>query len=122
MVQHLSKLRHLLSRPVALTTNTRNSIYLTSMLNVILCHHEEDYCVERFWNLESLGITEPDSSTDEHSFIREYQQASISREPDGRYAARFPRKDYTIMRLSQTPDIPQKYGTIINVQEKNRLH
>ena len=130
-----SKLGYPLSGPVASTTNTRNPVNPTSMLNVILSHHEEDNCVERFWNLETLGITEFDSSTDEHSFIREYQQTAISRESDGSYTGRFPwKKDHprlstnsvvckkrtraTMKRSSQTPELLQTYGTIIKEQKK----
>ena len=87
--------------------------------------HEVDICVERFWDLETLGITKPDPSIDGHSFIREYQQTYIT--------ARFPWKYYpnylqtaclrkrtraTIKRLSQTPDLLQIYGAIINEQEE----
>ena len=128
-----SKLGYLLSGPVASTSNTRN--YPTNMLNVMLSHREEDDRIERFWNLETLGITEPDPHIEENSFIHEYQQTSISRERDGSYTARFPwKKDHpplptnnivcekrtraTIKRLNQTPDLLHTYGTIIKEQEQ----
>ena len=103
------------------------------MLNVMLSHREEDDRIERFCNLETLGITEPDPHIDENSFICEYQQTSISREQDGSYTARFPwKKDRpplptnnivcqkrtraTIKRLNQTSDWLHTYGTIIKEQ------
>ena len=128
-----SKLGYLLSGPIASTSNTRN--YPTNILNVMLSHREEDDRIERFWNLETLGITEPDPHIEENSFIHEYQQTSISRERDGSYTARFPwKKDHpplptnnivcekrtraTIKRLNQTPDLLHTYGTIIKEQEQ----
>ena len=137
MVQQLyeSKLGYLLFGPVGSTTNVRNSAFRANTRNVITSLREEDHSVERFWNLETLGITEPDPCSDEHNFIREYQQTSISRETDGSYTARFPwEKDHlplptnsvvcekrtrvTIKRLSQTPDLIYTHGTIIKEQEK----
>ena len=128
-----SKLGYLLSGPVASTGNTRS--YPTNMLNVMLSHREEDDRIEQFWNLETLGITEPDPQIEENSFIHEYQQTSISRERDRSYTARFPwKKDHpplptnnivcekrtraTIKRLNQTPDLLHTYGTIIKEQEQ----
>ncbi len=130
-----SKLGYLLSGPVTSTASTRNSNHPTNMLNVLLSHHEEDDRIERFWNLETLGITETEPPIDENSFIREYQQTSISREQDGSYTARFPwKRDHpplptnnivcekrtraTIKRLNQTPGLLHTYGSIIKEQEE----
>ena len=90
-----SKLGYLLSGRVTSTTNTINPNYPTNMLNVLLFHQEEDDRIERFWNLESLGITDKDSPVEETRFIREYQQTAISREQNGSYTAKFPwKKDH----------------------------
>ena len=124
-----SKLEYLLSGRVTSTTNTINPNYPTNMLNVLQFHQEDDQ-IERFWNLESLGITDKDSPVDETRFIREYQQTAISREQNGSYTAKFPwKKDHpplptnhvvcekrtraTIKRINQTPDLLRKYGAII---------
>ena len=105
------------------------------MLNVLPFHQEEDDQIERFWNLESLGITDKDSPVDETRFIREYQQTTISREQNGSYTAKFPwKKDHpplptnhivcekrtraTIKRINQTPDLLRKHGAIIKDQEE----
>ena len=60
-----SKLGYLISGRVTSTANTINSNHPTNMLNVLLSHVGEDDQIERFWNLESLGITNKDSPVDE---------------------------------------------------------
>ena len=130
-----SKLGYLLSGRVTFTTNTTNPNHPTNMLNILLFHQEEGDRIERFWNLESLGITAKDSPVEETRFIREYQQTAISREQNGSYTAKFPwKKDHpalptnhivcekrtraTIKRINQTPDLLCKYGTIVKDQEE----
>ena len=75
-----SKLGYLLSGRVTSTTNTINPNCPTNMLKVLPFHQEEDGQIERFWNLESLGITGKVSPVEETRYIREYQQTAISRE------------------------------------------
>ena len=118
------KLGYLLSGRVTSTANTMNSNYPTNMLNVLLSHLDEDDQIERFWNLESLGITDKDS-----------KQTAISQEQNGSYTAKFPwKKDHpllptnhfvcekrtraTIKRINQTPDLLRQYGAIIKDQEE----
>ena len=129
-----SKLGYLLSGHVTSTTNTTNPNYPTNMLNILLFHQEDDH-IERFWNLENLGVIDKDSPAEETKFIREYQQTAISQEQNGSYTAKFPwKKDHpplptnhivcekrtraTIKRINQTPDLLRKYGAIIKDQEE----
>ena len=53
-----SKLGYLLSGRVPSTNNTTNPNYPTNMLSVLLFHQEVDDQIERFWNLENLGVTD----------------------------------------------------------------
>ena len=125
-----SKLGYLLSGPIKLPAGDRTP---TNILNVMISYYEEDQRLEKFWSLESLGITGPTTNNDESSLSREYQQSAISREDDGSYTAKFPWKDNhpalpsnfsicqkrtrsTVQRLSRSPELLQIYGTIINDQ------
>jgi hypothetical protein len=98
----------------------------------MISHYDEDKQLEKFWSLESLGITSPTSNNDESNLPREYQQSAISREDDGSYTAKFPWKDdhpslpsnfsvcqqrtrSTIRRLSRSPELLQTYGTITTI-------
>ena len=125
-----SKLGYLLSGPIK---SPRSDTTPTNILNVMISHYDEDKQLEKFWSLESLGITSPTSNNDESNLPREYQQSAISREDDGSYTAKFPWKDdhpslpsnfsvcqqrtrSTIRRLSRSPELLQTYGTIINDQ------
>ena len=85
-----SKLGYLLSGPIKLPAGERTP---TNILNVMIFYYEEDQQLEKFWSLESLGITEPTTNNDESSLSREYQQSAISREDDGSYTAKLPWKD-----------------------------
>jgi hypothetical protein len=46
--------------------------------------------VESFWSLESMGISLPSCAENQHNFLEEYITTSITRNPDGSYAAKFP--------------------------------
>jgi hypothetical protein len=85
-----SKLGYLLSGPIKLPAGDRTP---TNILNVMISHYEEDRQLEKFWSLESLGITGTTTNNDESGLSREYQQSAISREHDGSYTAKFPWKD-----------------------------
>jgi len=61
------------------------------MLNVIASRAPVDSILERFWKLESIGISlcEPDRKSAE--YLEEYQETSIEYE-DGKYVAKLPWK------------------------------
>jgi hypothetical protein len=49
-----SRLGYLLSRPMSNSTGYTTS---ASMLNILIQHKNEEYDLERFWKLESMGVT-----------------------------------------------------------------
>lgn len=99
----------------------------------MIAHKAEEFDLERFWTVESLGIAPPTSDKNENPSL-EYQRTSISREDDGRYIAAFPWKkehpplpsNYTVCerrtrsmarRLAKSPHLLKTYGEIIADQE-----
>ncbi|CAB3979520.1 Hypothetical predicted protein [Paramuricea clavata] len=54
-------------------------------------HEHESKALERFWNLESIGILPDEITTHEDKFVKEYQDSSI-RLVNGRYCAKLPWK------------------------------
>jgi hypothetical protein len=90
--------------------------------------------MEKFWQLESMGISSEESTDGTSGNLQEYMCNSISFE-DGRYVAKLPWRDYhptlptnydicnrrteaTIRRLSQEPEVLKTYGEIIADQLK----
>ena len=81
-----SKIGYLLSGPLS---NSNHSESLnTSILNVVTEHRQEQFDLERFWQIESVGV-QPDSSEEMPDFLKYYQDSSITLE-DGRYSAKLP--------------------------------
>lgn len=77
----------------------------------MISHCEEDKQLEKFWSLESLGITQPTSINDKSNLSRKYQQSAISLEDDGSYTAKFPWKDdhpRIFLFVRNVPDQPYK--------------
>lgn len=81
-----SKLGYLLSGPLPCSTGKENT---TKMFNIMISHKAEDKQLERFWKLESIGITPPHPDDTESSLLKECQHSSVSREKDGTYTAKF---------------------------------
>ncbi|XP_063436158.1 uncharacterized protein LOC134717595 [Mytilus trossulus] len=125
-----SKIGYLLSGPVI--RNGEKSLTSSVLLNVT-SHHAEESDIEKFWNLESLGIRLPQQD-DEESFVKTYQQDCIKFENE-RYSAKLPwkldhpdlpsnimiakaRTESTIRRLSREPHLLRKYSEIIEDQMK----
>ena len=52
----------------------------------------EEPNLENFWTVESVGTNVNVSSVD-FTFLRAYQQSSITQTPEGEYIARFPWKE-----------------------------
>ena len=82
-----------------------------------------------------MGISLPSCAENQHNFLEEYINTSITRNPDGSYAAKFPWRDDAsplpdnylackrrtrgmIRRLATTADILKCYGEIIEQQTK----
>lgn len=125
-----SKLGYLLSGPtLSSACNTGNSI-----LNVIVAHKEEEINLEKFWEIESLGVGDKSANTDFDDFQKTYEKTAIYYH-DNRYFAKLPwknehpplpmnkavafrRTENVIRRLSKEPQLLEKYGEIINEQEK----
>ncbi|XP_076105855.1 uncharacterized protein LOC143074191 [Mytilus galloprovincialis] len=87
-----------------------------------------------FWNLESTGINSKELDEDDNAYIKAYQDRSIEFR-ENKYFARLPwqqdhdelptnlavmkrRTENVIKRLTQKPDMLQKYGNIIQEQER----
>jgi hypothetical protein len=58
--------------------------------------------LERFWSLESIGITPPSRTENQQDFLENYINTSITRNPNGSYTAKFPWKD-------DAPALPDNY-------------
>ena len=75
-----SKIGYLLSAPLSNSNHLEN--LNTSILNVVTEHHQEQFDLERFWRIESVGV-QPSSSEETVDFLKYYQDSSIMLE-DGR--------------------------------------
>ncbi|XP_053388225.1 uncharacterized protein LOC128551403 [Mercenaria mercenaria] len=90
--------------------------------------------LERFWKLESNGISEDEAETSTSGILNTYKENCITYK-DGRYVAKLPwkedhlvlptnyevckrRTENTIRQLSTEPDLLKKYGQIIHDQLK----
>ena len=84
-----SKVGHLLSGPVS-TTN--QSTMVRAIIRYVMTTHKQDKCdLERFWNLESIGIKPPEATGETAAFLRHYQGTSITLQGKG-YNAKLPWK------------------------------
>jgi hypothetical protein len=103
-------------------------------LKVIVSNEHESKALERFWNLESIGILPDEITTHEDKFVKEYQDSSIQL-VNGRYCAKLPwkpnhdplptneavargRTRSTVRRLAKDPKILKTYSELINEQLK----
>ncbi|XP_065900135.1 uncharacterized protein [Dysidea avara] len=124
-----SKVGYLLSGPTPTTTG-QFLISATSVMMLALTQRE--FNLERFWDLESVGVTPVDNLSD--NVLDQYTSSCVTRDLDGAYVARFPWKpdhpdlpsNFTIAkqrtrqlvkRLSKTPDLLKIYHQIISEQE-----
>ncbi|XP_045171011.2 uncharacterized protein LOC123533438 [Mercenaria mercenaria] len=124
-----SKIGYLLSGPVpAESAHSTNHV-----CNVNTLHFSPDM-LERFWSLESMGITQTTEDNDKSDYFKNYQQSCIEFK-DSRYSAKLPwklehpplptnyevtkkRTENTIRRLQRDPYLLQKYDDIITEQER----
>ncbi|XP_053373003.1 uncharacterized protein LOC128546473 [Mercenaria mercenaria] len=132
-----SRIGYLLSGPLPVSTYKQLPVSVQGrpthhMLNVL--KSPTDPCdLERFWRLESLGISENEENKSTTTYQEDYLRDSISYS-NGHYSAKLPWKDdhetlptnyditrkrteNVIKRLGQDPQILQKYGDIIKDQE-----
>ncbi|XP_053406534.1 uncharacterized protein LOC123530253 [Mercenaria mercenaria] len=124
-----SKIGYLLSQPVpAESAHSTNHV-----CNVNTSHFSPDM-LERFWSLESMGITQTTEDNDISDYFKNYQQSCIEFK-DSRYSTKLPwklehpplptnyevtkkRTENTIRRLQKNPYLLQKYDDIITEQER----
>ncbi len=83
-----SKLGYLLSGPIHNNTSRDSN---ERICNVITSHVPDETALERFWSLESMGITSSISDPKFADTLEQYQQTSIEY-TDGRYCAKLPWK------------------------------
>jgi len=105
------------------------------MMNIITSLPDTtSFDMEKFWKLESIGINQEPTETDERSFLQEYQEKNISFE-DKHYVAKLPwtkektslptnmniakrRTESTIRRLCKDKHLLKRYADIIAEQER----
>ena len=122
-----SKLGYLLSGPLP----TPDSVHkVANFLSISTSPMMQEDDLQRFWLLESLGISPPLDEDLHKQFLTNYQRSSITRDPNGGYNAGFPWKkehpslpsNYSICegrirsmarRLSRTPELLKTYGDIL---------
>ena len=126
-----SKIGYLLSGPVANSPSSSSTIN-ASILKVIVSTEPENKAVERFWNLESIGILPNETEANKTQSVSEYQNFSIRLEND-QYCAKLPWKDNhpplptnepiargrarsTVRRLFKKPRMLTAYEKIIQEQ------
>lgn len=92
-----------------------------------------DFDLERFWNLESVGVSLTEEATKDN-VLELYLTSCLTRANDGAYVARFPwkpthpvlptnmaiaerRTRHLVKRLAMTPELLQMYNRILTEQE-----
>ena len=85
-----SKIGYLLSGPIK---GSKIINAKTSMMNVIVSHKMEEFDLERFWRLETIGTENTDSeSAVKQDFVETYGKTSI-RNDDNKYYVKLPWKE-----------------------------
>ena len=100
-----SKIGYLLSGPVP--TTGQSTRIRASILHVMTNHKQDEFDLERFWNLESIGIKPPAVADNTTAFLHHYQDTSITLRDKG-YNAKLPWKE-------DHPPLP----TNIDITQKN---
>ena len=125
-----SKLGYLISGPLQTNCVNRTDT-VVNLLQTLSSTTAVVHDLERFWSLESIGISPPKEMDDQESFLQHFQRSSITRRSDGSYSAKFPWKPLPsnyhscarrtramVRRLTQTPSLLRSYGEIIEEHEK----
>ena len=126
-----SKLGYLLSGPVHVQPD--DSRATEHILNVLATPLPADM-LERFWSLESMGISKTSDDMDKTDYFKNYQKSPIEHK-NGSYTAKLPwKRDHPelpsnydvsekrtvnlIRRLQNDPPLLEKYDEIISEQER----
>ena len=130
-----SKVGYLLSVPVKTDKGKKNNVSPTNnVFNLLVSHKNDEHCLEKFWNLESIGINSKEVEDVGDEFLKTYQDESIKVSGD-KYIVGLPwkqdhdefptnfvvakrRTESVIKRLSKNPEMLAKYGGIISEQER----
>ncbi|XP_063427239.1 uncharacterized protein LOC134710772 [Mytilus trossulus] len=127
-----SKLGYLLSGP--LQSGIARSSTTAGIFNLLVSHKSEEFNLEAFWKLESIGIDSSENQEKETNYLKDYQESSIEFLGD-RYSAKLPwKQDYeelpsnydvakrrtanVIRRIGKDATMLKKYGDIIKEQER----
>ncbi|XP_053372929.1 uncharacterized protein LOC123565249 [Mercenaria mercenaria] len=130
-----SRIGYLLSGP--LYTENNPSPLPVSMMNIMTLHVQEELNLEKFWEVESMGVEQKTKYQGCDEYTRQYQDTCITYD-NGQYVARLPWKDEhpslpsnelisrrrivsVVNRLRKEPELLQKYSEIINEQEQRRF-
>ncbi|XP_060555869.1 uncharacterized protein LOC132716581 [Ruditapes philippinarum] len=130
----LSKIGYLLSGPLKTGTLINSTSIPVSMMNVITMKTQDVVNLEKFWEVESIGVEQKPNQQLNFEKTREYQDNSITYS-NGQYIAKLPWKDdhpflssnenisrrrtmNVINRLKKDPELLKKYGDIIYEQEQ----
>ena len=127
-----SKIGYLLSGPIVTYSSTLE--LNATVLQAVVATERDEETLERFWNLESIGISPNEIEEENKEFVKSYQSSSIHLE-NGRYTAELPwkpdhpplptnepvakgRTRSMIRRLAQDPKKLKTYAQIIADQEQ----
>lgn len=127
-----SKIGYLLSGPTSQSSRTKGTS--DHIYNVIAMHTSLEQSLERFWNLESIGIVNTPDKKEFNENVKTYQDKCIEFH-DNKYYAKLPwkydhpelpsnygialkRTQSTIKRLSRNLELLKKYSDIIEEQEQ----
>ena len=122
-----SKLGYLLSGPLP----SRAQITLISLFHVATTSNNGVCDLEKFWQVESSGVTTLAKRDTDHQFLKTYIDSCVTSQPDGSYSLKFPWKsshpslpsNYTTCerrtrslarRLGNDPNLLQTYGSILS--------
>ncbi|XP_071138800.1 uncharacterized protein [Mytilus edulis] len=107
-----SKIGYLLSGPV-LTKNGSTSKQ-SAMMNILTDHRAVVCDLEKFWNLESLGVSGSDNIKSQSEVVKEYGEKSIILE-NGKYTAKLPWKPDFLPLLYNMELVKQRTVALLGV-------
>jgi len=95
-----SKLDYLLSGPIPSATHVSTTLvhllHVNATSNVTTCN------LEKFWQVDTVGVTTPLQTTTDQQFLKSYINSCVTPQPDGSYSVKFPWKQ-------QHPQLPLNY-------------
>ena len=125
-----SKVGYLLSGPTH-SSSRQNSI---GMYNILTDHKIEEFDIQSFWKLESMGIRSQEIDDETTDYMKDYQKSCIEFH-ENKYVAKLPwkpdheplptnysvakrRTENVIKRLNRNPEMMVMYDKIIKDQEQ----